>query len=166
MDIDLNSFNALVPFVYSKIIFLPKLYNPLSKVCVGIVVYSPDTGEYLYRRNVNRSSAIVFADSMHIDILNDFFTDFPTLEYIYRPEAGTGLDKYPNWLAAVSGELKGIIRVTEPMDGASISLADALDDIFNVEILSRQVEVEDDRVDLTKDFSEDNKEDQDDEKDE
>ena len=147
MEIDLNSFNALKPFIYSKILFVPELNNPSVKVCVGIVVYSEETEEYQYRRTGNHNPLISFADSMMVDILNDFFTDFPSLEYLYNPESGTGLEKYPNWLTAVSHEINGVVRLTKPLECLSSSLSEALEDIFTIETSGWSQETMD-KVDL------------------
>lgn len=134
MKIDFSNFNALEPFIYSRIMFVPNLDNPSVKICVGVIVYSEYTKEYLYRRADNGNVLKELAEDMYIDVLEDFFSDFKTLEYLYRPEIGTALENYPDWLTAAAGELKGIIRITQPAGGMSTSLLDGLKDIFELTI--------------------------------
>ena len=130
MGIDVSNFSELKPFLYSKIVFHPKLADSYTKKFVGVIIYSEDTGEYLYRRVEVDAPMRLKADQVCLDILNDIFSDFTNLEYLYRPTLGTGLQDYPNWLAAVAGEVRGTVRFTWPKDGLSLSLQDALDDLF------------------------------------
>jgi len=94
--------------------------------------------EYLYRRADNGNVLKELAEDMYLDVLEDFFSDFKSLEYLHSPELGTPLENYPDWLTATAGELKGIIRITEPAGGMSTSLLDGLKDIFELTIMGTE----------------------------